>query len=88
MSSEVNSYADNVAIHPTTIVVLRKCPWAEHFTSWPKRGVSTLSSASTFNRDRASMSGLHALEAKIVFSGATSGFEAYAKLPCSNLREV
>ena len=34
----------------------KKYPWAEHLISLPKRGVGALSSVSTFNHKRASMS--------------------------------
>ena len=41
----------------------KKSPWVEHLTSLPKRGVSTLSTVSAFNYERAPTSCLQQLDA-------------------------
>ena len=41
----------------------KECPWAEHLTSLPRKGVGALSSVSTFNHEGVPMSCLQQLKA-------------------------
>ena len=80
--------------------LMKECPWAEHRTYLPKRGVGALLSVSAFNHKRAPMSCLQLFNALKATNNnvqrnhqwipsqvkSNFGMSVYAKMPCTNFQ--